>query len=157
MLPYSRSAPAAHLLQQRMAWIAIGYDPHFLLIRAYGGRHLIAELSVDLADVEAKPLQVALQVHRLRGAQRLVVLRPGGGDRACAAYALAKMADAESVGVGAIVFLDDAEILREQEGGTVAAYLRKGRLSPLVEMTPLHLIKNNRAAMLGAAAIAANL
>ena len=36
-----------------------------------------------------------------------------------------------------------------QEGGTVEAYLRKGRLSPLVEMTPLHIIKNNRAAMLG--------
>ena len=44
-----------------------------------------------------------------------------------------------------------------QEGGTVEAYLRKGRLSPLVEMTPLHIIKNNRAAMLGAAAIAASL
>ncbi len=44
-----------------------------------------------------------------------------------------------------------------QEGGTVAAYLRKGRLSPLVEMTPLHIIKNDRAAMLGAAAIAASL
>jgi len=44
-----------------------------------------------------------------------------------------------------------------QEGGTVAAYLRKGRLSPLVEMTPLHIIKNDRAAMLGAAAISASL
>jgi len=44
-----------------------------------------------------------------------------------------------------------------QEGGTVAAYLRKGRLSPLVEMTPLHIIKNAHAAMLGAAAIAASL
>jgi len=44
-----------------------------------------------------------------------------------------------------------------QEGGTVEAYLRKGRLSLLVEMTPLHIIKNDRAAMLGAAAIAASL
>lgn len=44
-----------------------------------------------------------------------------------------------------------------QAGGTVEAYLRKGRLSPLVEMTPLHIIKNDRAAMLGAAAIAASL
>lgn len=44
-----------------------------------------------------------------------------------------------------------------QEGGTVAAYLRKGRLSPLVEMTPLHIIKNDRAALLGAAAIATSL
>jgi glucokinase len=42
-----------------------------------------------------------------------------------------------------------------QEGGTVEAYLRKGRLSPLVEMTPLYIIKNDRTAMLGAAAIAA--
>jgi glucokinase len=41
-----------------------------------------------------------------------------------------------------------------QEGGTVAAYLHKGRLSPLVEMTPLHIINNDRAALLGAAAIA---
>jgi len=44
-----------------------------------------------------------------------------------------------------------------QEGGTVEAYLRKGRLSPLVEMTPLNIIKNDRAALLGAAAIAASL
>ena len=42
-----------------------------------------------------------------------------------------------------------------QEGGTVEAYLRKGRLSPLVEMTPLHIIKNDRTALLGRAAIAA--
>jgi glucokinase len=44
-----------------------------------------------------------------------------------------------------------------QEGATVEAYLRKGRLSPLVEMTPLHIIKNDRTALLGAAAIAASL
>jgi glucokinase len=44
-----------------------------------------------------------------------------------------------------------------QSGGTVEAYLRKGRLSPLVEMTPLHIIKNDRAALLGAAAIVADL
>ncbi|HSO59855.1 MAG TPA: glucokinase [Desulfobacterales bacterium] len=43
------------------------------------------------------------------------------------------------------------------EGGTVEAYLRKGRLSPLVEMTPLHIIKNDRTGLLGAAAIAASL
>ncbi len=44
-----------------------------------------------------------------------------------------------------------------QEGGTVEAYLRKGRLSPLVEMTPLYIIKNDRTALLGAAAVAAGL
>ena len=44
-----------------------------------------------------------------------------------------------------------------KEGGTVQAYLQKGRLSPLVEMTPLQLIKDGRAGLLGAAAIAANL
>jgi glucokinase len=44
-----------------------------------------------------------------------------------------------------------------QEGATVEAYLRKGRLSPLVEMTPLHIIKNDRTALLGAAAIAESL
>jgi glucokinase len=44
-----------------------------------------------------------------------------------------------------------------QAGATVAAYLHKGRLSPLVAMTPLHIIKNDRAPLLGAAAIAANL
>jgi glucokinase len=44
-----------------------------------------------------------------------------------------------------------------QAGGTVAAYLQKGRLSPLVEMTPLYIINNDRVALLGAAAIAANL
>jgi glucokinase len=43
------------------------------------------------------------------------------------------------------------------EGGTVEAYLQKGRMSPLVEMTPLHIIKDDRAALLGAAAIAAEL
>lgn len=46
---------------------------------------------------------------------------------------------------------------RLKAGGTVAAYLHKGRLSPLAEMTPLHIIQNDRAALLGAAAIAANL
>lgn len=44
-----------------------------------------------------------------------------------------------------------------KEGGTVEAYLRKGRLSPLVEMTPLQVIKDDRAGLLGAAAIAAGL
>jgi glucokinase len=44
-----------------------------------------------------------------------------------------------------------------QAGGTVTAYLQKGRLSPLVEMTPLYIITNERAALLGAAAIAAQL
>jgi glucokinase len=44
-----------------------------------------------------------------------------------------------------------------QEGGTVEAYLRKGRMSPLVEMTPLHVITDDRTALLGAAAIAAGL
>jgi glucokinase len=44
-----------------------------------------------------------------------------------------------------------------QAGATVAAYLQKGRLSPLVEMTPLHIITNDRVALLGAAAIAAQL
>ncbi len=44
-----------------------------------------------------------------------------------------------------------------QEGGTVAAYLNKGRLSPVVAMTPLHVIRDERAALLGAASIAASL
>jgi glucokinase len=44
-----------------------------------------------------------------------------------------------------------------KEGGTVEAYLRKGRLSPLVEMTPLQVIKDDRVGLLGAAAIAAGL
>ena len=44
-----------------------------------------------------------------------------------------------------------------KEGGTVEAYLRKGRLSPLVEMTPLQVIKDDRVGLLGAAAIAASL
>jgi len=44
-----------------------------------------------------------------------------------------------------------------REGGTVEAYLRKGRLSPLVESTPLRVILNERAALLGAASIAAGL
>jgi glucokinase len=44
-----------------------------------------------------------------------------------------------------------------QQGGTVEAYLKKGRMSPLVEMTPLHIIRDDRCALLGAAAIAASL
>ncbi|MBM3791190.1 MAG: glucokinase, partial [Acidobacteria bacterium] len=40
------------------------------------------------------------------------------------------------------------------EGGTVGAYLRKGRLSPLVASTPLYVIRDDRAAILGAALIA---
>ena len=44
-----------------------------------------------------------------------------------------------------------------RSGGTVEAFLRKGRLSPLVEMTPLHIITNDRAALLGAASIAVTL
>jgi glucokinase len=47
--------------------------------------------------------------------------------------------------------------MKLQEGGTVAAYLNKGRLSPVVAMTPLHVIRDPRAALLGAAAIAASL
>jgi glucokinase len=42
-------------------------------------------------------------------------------------------------------------------GATVDAYLRKGRLSPLVESTPLRVILDERAALLGAASIAAGL
>ncbi|MGE5257847.1 MAG: glucokinase [Hyphomicrobiales bacterium] len=44
-----------------------------------------------------------------------------------------------------------------KEGGTVEAYLQKGRLSPLVEMTPLQVIMDDRVGLLGAAAIAAGL
>jgi glucokinase len=44
-----------------------------------------------------------------------------------------------------------------REGITVEAYLRKGRLSPLVESTPLRVILEERAALLGAASIAAGL
>ncbi len=44
-----------------------------------------------------------------------------------------------------------------REGRTVEAYLRKGRLSPLVESTPMRVIMNERAALLGAALIAAGL
>jgi glucokinase len=44
-----------------------------------------------------------------------------------------------------------------QEGGTVAAYLDKGRLSTVVESTPLQVIKDDQAALLGAASIAAAL
>ena len=44
-----------------------------------------------------------------------------------------------------------------QEGGTVEAYLHKGRLSPMVAMTPLHVIRDDRTALLGAASIAAAL
>lgn len=42
-------------------------------------------------------------------------------------------------------------------GGTAAAFLRKGRLTPIVEMTPLHIVAYGHAALLGAAAIAAAL
>jgi len=44
-----------------------------------------------------------------------------------------------------------------REGVVVDAYLRKGRLSPLVESTPLRVIMNEHAALLGAASIAAGL
>jgi len=44
-----------------------------------------------------------------------------------------------------------------REGRTVEAFLRKGRLSPLVESTPLRVILEERAALLGAASIAAGL
>ncbi len=44
-----------------------------------------------------------------------------------------------------------------REGKTVEAYLRKGRLSPLVESTPLRVILDEHAALLGAASIAAGL
>jgi glucokinase len=44
-----------------------------------------------------------------------------------------------------------------REGGVVDAYLRKGRLSPLVESTPLRVILDDRAALLGAASIAAGM
>ncbi len=40
------------------------------------------------------------------------------------------------------------------EGITVAAYLRKGRLSHVVESTPLHVILDDHAALLGAATLA---
>jgi glucokinase len=43
------------------------------------------------------------------------------------------------------------------EGGLVEAYLKKGRLSPLVEATPLYVIKDDHAALLGAATLAASL
>ena len=44
-----------------------------------------------------------------------------------------------------------------QEGGVVEAYLKKGRLSPLVEATPLYVIKDDHAALLGAATMASRL
>lgn len=46
-------------------------------------------------------------------------------------------------------------ISKIQEGGLVQSYLRKGRLSHCVEMTPLSVIRDDTAALLGAASIAA--
>ena len=43
------------------------------------------------------------------------------------------------------------------EGATVASYLNKGRLSYLVEKTPLYIVRDDYAALLGAASIAVNL
>ncbi len=43
------------------------------------------------------------------------------------------------------------------EGGLVEAYLKKGRMSPLVESTPLCVVKDDHAALLGAATIASRL
>lgn len=43
------------------------------------------------------------------------------------------------------------------EGATVASYLNKGRLSYLVEKTPLYIVRDDYAALLGAASIAAKL
>jgi len=42
-----------------------------------------------------------------------------------------------------------------QDGGLVEAYLKKGRMSPLVDSTPLYVIKDDHAALLGGATIAA--
>ena len=44
-----------------------------------------------------------------------------------------------------------------QDGTLVEAYLKKGRMSPLVESTPLYVIKDDHAALLGAATIAVKL
>jgi len=44
-----------------------------------------------------------------------------------------------------------------REGGMLEAYLGKGRLSPLVESTPLQVILDDRAALLGAASIVSEL
>ncbi len=41
-----------------------------------------------------------------------------------------------------------------KEGATVAAYLSKGRLSELVKKTPLYVIRDDHAALLGAASLA---
>jgi len=41
-----------------------------------------------------------------------------------------------------------------KEGETVAAYLKRGRLSPLVQSAPLRIIMDDRAALHGAASIA---
>jgi glucokinase len=48
-------------------------------------------------------------------------------------------------------------LLKLRDGATVRAYLTKGRLSPVVESTPLQVILDDRAALLGAASIAAAL
>ena len=44
-----------------------------------------------------------------------------------------------------------------QDGIIVKAFLNKGRLSYLLEKTPLHVIRNDHAALLGAASIASKL
>jgi len=50
------------------------------------------------------------------------------------------------------------KILRKlTEGGTLAAYFDKGRLSDLVQNTPLYVIRDDHAALLGAASLAAEL
>jgi len=43
------------------------------------------------------------------------------------------------------------------DGTTVAAYLNKGRLSYLLEQTPLYVIRDDYAPLLGAASIASKL
>lgn len=48
-------------------------------------------------------------------------------------------------------------LARIQRGGTKAAYLNKGRLSPAVQDAPLYVIRDDHAALLGAASIAMGL
>src|SRR5215831_16086358 len=79
------------------------------------------EQAVGLAGVETAPRQQLLHLVALIERENTLLARPRLHERSAAAQPIGKMADRERIGLGGIVFHDDAEILQHQKCGSAGA------------------------------------
>src|SRR5437899_12107145 len=120
-LATSGASLSAQAVQDFARGEAVGNEARFRLEVADGGAAPGAEPAVRLAHVEAAARQPLLQLEPFLAGERALLARPGLGERLAAAQPVGEMPDGERIGLGRVVFHDDAEIVEHEEPGAARA------------------------------------